>query len=67
MAEYLQKNFNPSINVKIEINENMGYAPVSKLRLSATKLRNLGWMPRYGLKEIFERLIAFFKASDAVL
>lgn len=67
MAEYLQRNFNPSINVKIEINENMGYAPVSKLRLSSAKLHGLGWEPRYGLKEIFERLIAFFKASDAVL
>lgn len=61
MAEYLQKNFNPSIDVKIEINENMGYAPASKLRLSSTKLRSLGWEPRYGLKEIFERLIEYLK------
>lgn len=61
LAEYLQKNFNLSINVKIEINENMGYAPVSKLRLSAAKVRGLGWEPRYGLKEIFERLIDYLK------
>lgn len=59
MAEYLQKNFNPSISVKIEINENMGYAPASKLRLSSEKLRSLGWEPRYGLKEIFENLIEY--------
>ena len=61
MAEYLQKNFNPSINVKVEINENMGYAPASQLRLSSAKLRSLGWKPRYGLKEIFERLIEYLK------
>ena len=61
MAEYLQKNFNQSINVKIEINENMGYAPASKLRLSSAKLRCLGWEPRYGLKEMFERLIEYLK------
>lgn len=59
MAEYLQKNFNPSINVKVEIDESMGYAPVSKLRLSAAKLRSLGWDPRYGLKKIFENLIEY--------
>ncbi len=61
MAEYLQKNFNSSICVKFEINENMGYAPASKLRLSSAKLRSLGWKPRYGLREIFERLIEYLR------
>ena len=61
MAEYLQKNFKPSINIKIEINENMGYAPASRLHLSSKKLRGLGWEPRYGLKEIFERLVEYLK------
>ena len=59
MAEFLRDNFNPSINVKIELNDNMGYAPVSKLDLSTEKLRALGWQPRYNLKQLFERLIAY--------
>lgn len=57
MAQFLKDNFNPSIKVKIELNDNMGYAPVTKLRLSSQKLMNLGWRPKMGLKDIFERLI----------
>lgn len=59
MAEFLRDNFNPSIDVRIELNDNMGYAPVSKLDLSTEKLRALGWRPRYDLKQLFERLIAY--------
>jgi nucleoside-diphosphate-sugar epimerase len=61
MAEFLQKNFNNSIKVKVELKENMGYPPTTKLRLSSSKLRELGWEPKYGLKEIFERLIEYLK------
>lgn len=60
MAEYLRENFYHSINVKVELNDNMGYAPATKQRLSAGKLRGLGWRPQQGLKEIFEKLIAYF-------
>ena len=59
MAEYLKEHFNPAINVRVELNNNMGYAPVTKLRLSSQKLIDLGWQPRFGLKEMFERLIKF--------
>lgn len=59
MAEFLKENFNPSIGVRIEQNKNMGYAPVTKLRLSTEKLSSLGWIPQYGLKDIFERLISY--------
>lgn len=59
MAEFLRDNFNPTIDVRVELNDNMGYAPVSKLDLSTEKLRALGWQPRYDLKQLFERLIAY--------
>lgn len=59
MAEYLRNNFNPDIDVRVELNDNMGYAPVTMLRLSVQKLLDLGWQPRYGLKEMFERLINY--------
>jgi len=59
MAAYLRDNFNPSINVRVVLNDNMGYAPVSKLRLSTEKLCALGWQPRVDLKQMFERLIEY--------
>ena len=57
MAEYLKKNYNSGIDVRVEMNENMGYAPATKLQLSSNKLRLLGWRPHYHLYDIFENLI----------
>lgn len=60
-AEYLKANFNPNINVTTVLNDNMGYAHTTKLRLSTKKIQQLGWNPQYGLKEIFGKLIAYIK------
>ena len=57
MAEFVQKNFNPEHKVVIQKRDDMGYAPVTKLRLNTQKLRDLGWSPRYGLKEMYGDLI----------
>ena len=57
MAEFVQKNFNPEYKVVIQKRDDMGYAPVTKLRLSTQKLRDLGWSPRYNLKDMFSNLI----------
>lgn len=57
MAEFVRVNFNPSIKVRVELKNDMGYAPVTKLNLSTEKLKGLGWLPRYGLYEMFDRLI----------
>jgi nucleoside-diphosphate-sugar epimerase len=59
MAEYLKKTFNPRIDVRVELNDNMGYAPATKLRLDTSKLKALGWTPRYNLNEIFTNLICY--------
>lgn len=64
LADYLQHHFNPSIKVKIEINENMGYAPVTKQKLSTKKLRDLGWIPQYKLQDILERLIKYLSDNE---
>lgn len=61
MAEFVQKNFNPEHKVVIQKRDDMGYAPVTKLRLSTQKLRDLGWSPRYGLYEIYDALIKELK------
>lgn len=57
MADYLKANFAPSIDVRVDLSNDFGYAPPTKLRLSSAKLRKLGWQPQYSLKEIFENLI----------
>ena len=57
MAEYLKKKFNSAISVRVDLNNNMGYAPPTKLQLNSNKLRILGWKPQYQLHDIFGNLI----------
>lgn len=57
MAEFLCAEFNPNCKVVLDLHNDMGYAPVTKLNLSTDKLRALGWSPKYGLKDMFDRLI----------
>lgn len=64
MALFLKKNFNPHINVIVEEHPEMGYAPITKLNLSAEKLMNLGWKPRYDLRQMFEHLIKALKEKQ---
>lgn len=59
MANFLKQTINPAINVMIELNENMGYAPVSRLKLSSKRLRSLGWEPKYDLKKTIEKLVKY--------
>lgn len=59
LAVFLRDAFNPQINLRIELNDNMGYAPVTKLNLSIEKLHALGWQPTYDLRQMFERLIDY--------
>lgn len=61
LAEYIRDRFAPQIKVVFEINNNMGYAPASKLNLSTAKLAKLGWEPQYGLYDIIHNLIQSFK------
>lgn len=57
MAEYLKEKFNSAISVRVDLNNNMGYAPPTKLQLNSNKLRIMGWKPHYQLYNIFENLI----------
>jgi nucleoside-diphosphate-sugar epimerase len=38
--------------------ESRGYAPPSSYRLGTDKIRALGWEPRYGMAEMYRRMIA---------
>jgi nucleoside-diphosphate-sugar epimerase len=42
--------------------ERRGYAPPSGYRLSADKLRALGWEPHYGMAEMYQRMIASWRS-----
>lgn len=48
-----------SISIKYDIpKENIyGYAAASKMKLSASKIKKLGWKPRYGMEDMYERMI----------
>lgn len=59
LAEFMKQHFNPGINVCFDLSPDMGYAPVTKLRLSIKKIKDLGWQPQYGLKDMFEKLIRY--------
>ena len=61
MANYLTKEFNPEVKVKIQFADGMGYSPSTKLRLSANKINQLGWHPQFDKHAMFDRLIRSFK------
>jgi nucleoside-diphosphate-sugar epimerase len=64
MAMFLRVNFNPAIHVVVEPHPEMGYAPTTKLKLSASKLAGLGWHAKYNLKDMYSRLIAYLSNHD---
>jgi nucleoside-diphosphate-sugar epimerase len=39
-----------------------GYAPPSSYRLASDKIRALGWEPRYGMAEMYQRMIASWRS-----
>ena len=65
MAKFLCKTFNPDIQPVIQLKEGMGYSPMTRLRLSCSKVHQLGWTPRYDMKTMFQRLITSLKAAAA--
>lgn len=57
MADMLCREFNPNSHTVIQLKSGLGYPATTKLKLSTSKLRKLGWQPRIGLKDMFARLI----------
>ncbi|MGL5559490.1 MAG: NAD-dependent epimerase/dehydratase family protein, partial [Paraclostridium dentum] len=37
-----------------------GYAQKTELRLSSSKIRGLGWEPKYNMKDMYEKIISIF-------
>jgi len=58
MADMLAAAHPPTrVIVDLAAAEGRGYAPEFRMRLSTVKLEALGWKPRIGLNEAFERLV----------
>ena len=57
LAEFVQKNFNPTGKVIYHLRDDMGYAPTTRHKLDTSKLEGLGWKPKYGLYDMFGALI----------
>lgn len=57
LAEFIQNSFNTNGRVVFDPRDDMGYAPVTKLKLSTRKLESLGWSPHYDLYDMFNSLI----------
>jgi nucleoside-diphosphate-sugar epimerase len=55
------------VRVKVEIPpgaEKLGYAPYSGYKLNADRIKRLKWQPKYGLKDMYERLIADWQSNN---
>ena len=62
MAEMLAAAHPPTrVVVDLAGADGRGYAPEFRMRLSTTKLESLGWRPRVGLLEAYERLISSWR------
>ncbi len=61
LSELCRESFNPDVAVKVELQENAGYAPDTRVNLSAEKLLALGWKPRYTLRDMLGRLIEYLR------
>ena len=61
LAYKINELINPNIKIKIEIQDDMGYAPTSYIDLSTEKIRSLGWYPRYSLDSIIHNLANYLK------
>ena len=62
MAEMLARRY-PPVRVVVDLAgaAGRGYAPEFRMRLSVAKTRALGWTPKVGLMEAFERMIAYWR------
>ena len=57
MAELVKENFCSTIKVLVQKSCHNYYLPEMHLPLSTDKIENLGWKPKYGLKEMFSAMI----------
>ena len=62
LAEFVMDRFSPTSKVICECRDVDKFPPVSKVRMSASKLIALGWKPYYNLERMYSRLLQWYKA-----
>lgn len=56
---------NKQIDVIVKLtNDNYGYAPETKLKLSGEKLMSLGWLPKWNLKDMYIRTLGYLDLEE---
>ena len=63
LAYLVRRTINPSITVQFVISDNYGYAPVTKQRLSSTKLNKIGWKSSFNIKKIILQLSRYLNCD----
>lgn len=56
LAFAVKKIINPEIEVRVELKDDMGYAPPSQMNLSVEAMKSIGWIPKYGLNYMIDAL-----------
>lgn len=64
LANFVINEFSTTSKIVIDEKEGMGYAPVTRLKMSTQKLEHLGWRPIYSLSEMFENIITYYKSVN---
>lgn len=66
MAQFLVDKFNQDCQLVVDVKENMGYAPVTRLNLCTIKIEALGWKPYYSLYDMYSCLIKYYQSLDVI-
>ena len=61
LAQFVQQRYNKEVKVVISLNNQLGYAPQTRLRLGTAKIEALGWHPQYGLELMFDKLVEYLR------
>jgi len=61
LADIVKSTLECKIDIKVELNDTLGYAPASKLPLSSRKLNDLGWKASYSLEDMIQRTSNYIK------
>lgn len=64
LAYLVREELNPNINIKFDLRNDMGYAPITYLNLSTKAIQELGWIPKYNLSEILSNLFQDLKDHE---
>jgi nucleoside-diphosphate-sugar epimerase len=48
-----------SVNFDLPAENKHGYAAATNIKLSAEKINGLGWKARFGLEDMYKRMISF--------